>query len=46
MGFIPVVSKVSEANIWLNSFGHLIDVGRTITLTAKGCMISTQQEEL
>ena len=41
----PVISKTSEADIWLSSYDHLTDVGGlSTTLAAKGCVLSTQQE--
>ena len=34
----PVVSKTSDADIWLSSYDHMTDA-------AKGCVLSTQQEK-
>ena len=40
----PVVSKTFEADIWVNSYDHLTDVGGQTTLAVKGCVRSTQHE--
>jgi len=45
-----MVSKTSEAVIWLSIYDHLTDAGGqegwlSTTLAAKGCVLSTQQEK-
>jgi len=46
----PVVSKSSEANIWLYSYDHLTDVGGqsggiSTSLAAKGRVLYTHEKE-